>query len=652
MKNSTALLLSLISLWLLERAESSDFLLRIFFTFPLIFLKTQFMQHLLFFQLNLLFAYFSSTFSFYSLMIILISASTFTEDSLLALKKLLIIEISIASIYYSFQWKFKEIIVLVISCTFCYLYSYMKSELKGLKNELFKESEEASRLKLKLDTMKRSKVSENPKLDVTVRKTLIEKLKQHIQSRHLRRTVSISSENSSYTSSDESRSSDDFRLSLLRTFTDEPNMPGTPRSRHAELSENELQDIIQSLLVQELVNWQKKAELSPEDSVKFLEDLQQKYIQSNRDLPGISHRVFQLKKIVKMHSYVEENEALSELLDVGEWDVDLLETVKITKKPIYEVGYYVFSTLGIIEQLNIPTPQLKNFLAEVDRYYKPQNFYHNSIHGADVTCSVVFLLHNCLQRCGNLIDLDIFALLTASLCHDICHPGVNNAFLVASENKLSLKYNDQSCLENMHSSLTFNILKRPNSNIVSSLSRGEFQAYRKIVVLTILATDLQKHFDKQKEFTEQINKTPAPTLENDEFRYLALQMVLKCADLGHGAKRLDIHKKWTALITKEFFEQGEKEKNLGIPISPLCDKSKVVLSKSQVGFLNFLVKPLFKLLETYVVMMNEDEETSLNIKTCCRNIDINIKFWESEALLIDSGQNPTYVLDESPPLLL
>lgn len=95
-----------------------------------------------------------------------------------------------------------------------------------------------------------------------------------------------------------------------------------------------------------------------------------------------------------------------------------------------------------------------------------------------------------------MTDLEVLALITSSLCHDIAHPGYNNAFLVASRDQLSFKYNDNSVLENMHASTTFRVLKKPNTNIVQTLNKDDFIKFRKICIDLILATDLQKHFQK------------------------------------------------------------------------------------------------------------------------------------------------------------
>ncbi len=39
--------------------------------------------------------------------------------------------------------------------------------------------------------------------------------------------------------------------------------------------------------------------------------------------------------------------------------------------------------------------------------------------------------------------------------------------------------------------------------------------------------------------------------------------------------------RWLTSLEEEFFRQGDKERELGIPISPLFDRSKQGVSKSQ-----------------------------------------------------------------------
>merc|ERR1712232_919290 len=75
---------------------------------------------------------------------------------------------------------------------------------------------------------------------------------------------------------------------------------------------------------------------------------------------------------------------------------------------------------------------------------------------------------------------------------------------------------------------------------------------------------------------------------------LLLQIAMKCADLGHLALDWTLHLKWVRRLECEFFAQGDREKQLGLPVSFLMDREKPGASKSQVGFFNFVVLPLFR----------------------------------------------------------
>lgn len=86
--------------------------------------------------------------------------------------------------------------------------------------------------------------------------------------------------------------------------------------------------------------------------------------------------------------------------------------------------------------------------------------------------------------------MDIFALLTGSLCHDVGHPGLNNAYLINNEAELATLYNDRSVLESHHAATAFKLLKKPELNILKNLSTDEKKEFRSSVITTILATDM------------------------------------------------------------------------------------------------------------------------------------------------------------------
>jgi len=63
----------------------------------------------------------------------------------------------------------------------------------------------------------------------------------------------------------------------------------------------------------------------------------------------------------------------------------------------------------------------------------------------------------------------------------------------------------------------------------------------------------------------------------------ALALVLHSADISHPGKPWTIHYTWTESLMEEYFKQGEKEKELGLPCSPLCDRDNTLVAESQIG---------------------------------------------------------------------
>ena len=71
----------------------------------------------------------------------------------------------------------------------------------------------------------------------------------------------------------------------------------------------------------------------------------------------------------------------------------------------------------------------------------------------------------------------------------------------------------------------------------------------------------------------------------------------------------------------EFFSQGDCERALGLPISMNCDRETVVVAKCQVGFISFLVKPLFDGFGEYLPALKEH---------CLANLEANLDHFKAQ----------------------
>lgn len=63
--------------------------------------------------------------------------------------------------------------------------------------------------------------------------------------------------------------------------------------------------------------------------------------------------------------------------------------------------------------------------------------------------------------------------IVAALGHDIGHPAFTNRFLINNKHELSLNYNDDSVLENMHIAKIFAIMNTEGCNIFERLSKDD-----------------------------------------------------------------------------------------------------------------------------------------------------------------------------------
>ena len=140
-----------------------------------------------------------------------------------------------------------------------------------------------------------------------------------------------------------------------------------------------------------------------------------------------------------------------------------------------------------------------------------------------------------------LSDLDNLSIIMASLCHDVGHPGVNNRFLVNNREPIAMTYNDISVLENMHSSVTFEIMTEQDKNLLENLSTENWMYVRKLIIEMILETDMSKHFVSLGKFRARTLNSEDFKLSNIDDKMMLLKIGLKCADIGHSAKEWSMH---------------------------------------------------------------------------------------------------------------
>ncbi|XP_064873315.1 3',5'-cyclic-AMP phosphodiesterase 4D-like isoform X3 [Oncorhynchus nerka] len=309
-----------------------------------------------------------------------------------------------------------------------------------------------------------------------------------------------------------------------------------------------------------------------------------------------------------------EDQLATELEDLNKWGLNLFKVTELSgNRPLTVMMYTIFQERDLLKTFKIPLDTFITYLMTLEDHYHGDVAYHNNIHAADVTQSTHVLLSTPALE-AVFTDLEILAAIFASAIHDVDHPGVSNQFLISTNSELALMYNDSSVLENHHLAVGFKLLQEENCDIFQNLTKKQRQSLRKMVIDMVLATDMSKHMNlladlKTMVETKKVTSSGVLLLDNYNDRIQVLQNMVHCADLSNPTKPLQLYRQWTNRIMEEFFSQGDRERERGMEISPMCDKHNASVQKSQVGFIDYIVHPLW---ETWADLVHPDAQDILD----------------------------------------
>ena len=318
---------------------------------------------------------------------------------------------------------------------------------------------------------------------------------------------------------------------------------------------------------------------------------------------------------------------INEVKSITSFDFNIFE---LKKKVGYNnvlplMGYTILKTLGLVDNKIISTKKLESFLRSVSDNYKETTLYHNSLHGADVTQSlmVYFLNSNAEEICETTV-LDLLGMIISAMGHDLGHPGFNNGYHINASTELGITYNDKSCLENFHTSYLFRIIRKEENNILEKFSVENYKTIRKRMISQIIATDMAYHGEnissiRAKIRTRQDQERFIFLSGNDKTKFdeqqLLLNYLIHMADLGHNCKKFEISKIWIKLLCEEFWKQGDKEREKGLSISFMCDRNNIDVPASQIGFLKgFILSSFDCLVEMFPKLQFTIDNANDNIK--------------------------------------
>ncbi|XP_025422331.1 high affinity cAMP-specific 3',5'-cyclic phosphodiesterase 7A-like isoform X3 [Sipha flava] len=276
---------------------------------------------------------------------------------------------------------------------------------------------------------------------------------------------------------------------------------------------------------------------------------------------------------------------------------------------------HLFHWYGLMEHFKLDVVQVWKLFSLIEEGYHSTNPYHNAIHATDVTQAMhCFLQEDKIKNF--LTPLEIMASLIAAVAHDLDHPGVNQPFLIATSNHLATLYENTSVLENHHWRSAVGCLLE--SHVAEKLSPIRQDLESQISSL-ILATDITRQPEFLKKFNDYLENDELD-MKDPELRHFILQIALKCADISNPCRPWDVSRKWSLKVCDEFFRQGDYERQLGLPVTDICDRYNNTVPKIQTVFFKFMVLPLFNLWHKFL-------DTKLS-HSMMENLTKNQQQWE------------------------
>ncbi|XP_062831212.1 high affinity cGMP-specific 3',5'-cyclic phosphodiesterase 9A isoform X1 [Anolis carolinensis] len=339
------------------------------------------------------------------------------------------------------------------------------------------------------------------------------------------------------------------------------------------------------------------------------------------------------------YSFLDDNKKLIPRKDVPSYPKYMLsqETIEALRKPTFDVWLWepnemlsclehMYHDLGLVKDFNINPITLKRWLSlspEQAQTWshglqpRPQqrvklcihdNYRNNPFHNFRHCFCVTQMMYSMVSLCNlqvKISQMDILILMTASICHDLDHPGYNNTYQINARTDLAVRYNDISPLENHHCAVAFQILTQPECNIFSSVDKEQFKRIRQGMITLILATDMARHAEILDAFKEILDNFD---YSNEEHVTQLKMVLIKCCDISNEVRPMEVAEPWVDCLLEEYFMQSDREKSEGLPVAPFMDRDKVTKPTAQIGFLKFVLIPMF---QTVTKLFPEVEEVML-----------------------------------------
>lgn len=276
---------------------------------------------------------------------------------------------------------------------------------------------------------------------------------------------------------------------------------------------------------------------------------------------------------------------------------------------LFEVLYRIE---GMEEAVGVPLAQVSAFVHHLRQIYRYENTYHNFEHALDVLQAIQCYLNTShmvpavtillqpnrtwkpSRKPGDRALLhtlglrDIFALYIAAIGHDVGHPGVTNVFMKNAQTPLSLVFDGRSALEQLHCQLLLRVMRIHGLGVLLD-DPADGVRFKKLLLKTVLATDMSVHGDFMQRFQQELDGQRQPLFQR---QVLACQALLKNADISNPSRPFPVAQHWASALMQEWSAQAELEEHFCLQPSVQPADDPLSAAKSQIFFISTFTKPL------------------------------------------------------------
>jgi hypothetical protein len=297
--------------------------------------------------------------------------------------------------------------------------------------------------------------------------------------------------------------------------------------------------------------------------------------------------------------------------------------------------------LNLAEKLNVDQEVIVRYFRACHSQMHADAPFHNWHHVADVTqCLYTLLTQTGLA--GKLSTEQLIAVFLAAPAHDLDHRGRSNVYEINENSEIAQAFpGEKGPLECHHSRLALKTLD--STGILKGLPKGSAELVRVCLRNALLATDMGRHGALMNRFNavtaevemeitlESTNAQLSDFFKPGDKGWLLLGMLLKASDVSNPSRPIRIADKWNDLVYEEFYSEGDVDKERGRPHNPLHDRENNIISKSSVGFIGFVVLPIFQSLENFLATVTTEAEqgddysslSAKGVKPFCEGLILN-----------------------------